>query len=127
MVKTRKSISLITSTVMAASIFNFSTFIPVKAASDAVFTSDRIYGTDRFETAAKIADKGWTTTSDYAVIATGEDYPDALCASPLAKKYNAPIILTETNKLSDSAQKELKRLSVKTVFIVGGTGVVSTD
>ncbi|MDP4179180.1 MAG: leucine-rich repeat domain-containing protein, partial [Bacillota bacterium] len=39
----------------------------------------------------------------------------------------APIILTEQNKLSDSAQKELKRLSVKNVFIVGGTGVVSTD
>ncbi|MDP4179171.1 MAG: cell wall-binding repeat-containing protein [Bacillota bacterium] len=127
MVKKRKSISLITSTVMAASIFNFSTFIPVQAASDAVFTSDRISGADRFETAAKIADKGWTTTSDYAVIATGEDYPDALCASPLAKKYNAPIILTKTYILSNSAKKELKRLSVKNVFIVGGTAAVSSD
>ncbi|MDP4179181.1 MAG: cell wall-binding repeat-containing protein [Bacillota bacterium] len=129
MIKKRKSISLITSTVMTLSIFNistFSSFIPVKAASDTVFTSDRISGADRFETADKIADKGWTTTSDYAVIATGEDYPDALCASPLAKKYNAPIILTETKILSDSAEKELKRLSVKNVFIVGGTAAVSS-
>ncbi|MDP4179447.1 MAG: cell wall-binding repeat-containing protein, partial [Bacillota bacterium] len=90
-------------------------------------SKNRISGDNRFETASKISEAGWTTTSEYAVIATGEDYPDALCAAPLAKKYDAPIILTEKNKLSDAAKNELTRLSVKKVFIIGGTGAVSSD
>ncbi len=42
----------------------------------------RIYGLDRYKTAVEISKDGWTT-SEYAVIATGENYPDALCAAPL--------------------------------------------
>ncbi|WP_052085601.1 cell wall-binding repeat-containing protein [Clostridium sp. HMP27] len=85
---------------------------------------DRLAGNNRYQTGAEIVGKGWTT-SDYVVIASGEGFADALCAAPLAKKYNAPILLTGKNTLDLNTKNELKRLNVKNVFIVGGTGVVS--
>ena len=84
----------------------------------------RLEGKDRYETAIQISKEGWNK-SDYVVIARGSDFPDALSAAPLAKLYNAPILLSDTNTFLPSLQAELKRLSPKKVFIVGGTGVVS--
>lgn len=59
-------------------------------------------------------------TSDYAILVNGENFPDALSASVLAKKYNAPILLTGSSSLDDTASNQLTRLKVKKVFIVGG-------
>lgn len=87
---------------------------------------DRLYGQDRYSTNLSIIKKGWTKSS-YAVIASGEAFPDALCATPLAKSKNAPIFLTSKNGLSLDALKSLKDLEVKNVYIVGGTGVVSPN
>lgn len=86
--------------------------------------STRIWGSDRYETCAKIVQEGWKTTSNYAVIVNGENFPDALSASVLAKKFNAPILLTEKGKLDDNAYNELKRLNVRQAIIVGGSFVV---
>lgn len=86
----------------------------------------RISGPDRYGTAAAISNTGWQQ-SDYAVIVYGENFPDALSASVLAKKYNAPILLTNTDVLNKDSQNELIRLKVKHVFIVGGPGVVSSN
>lgn len=65
--------------------------------------------------------------SDYAVLACGNDFPDALCAAPLAKKYKAPILLTATNNLPDTTKQTLISLNVKNVFIIGGTGIISVN
>lgn len=85
----------------------------------------RLWGNNRYETCVKIVQEGWKSKSDYAVIVNGENYPDALSAAPLAKKYNAPILLTEDCRLDENTYKELKRLGVKNVFIVGGQAVIS--
>ncbi|NOH15828.1 immunoglobulin-like domain-containing protein [Clostridium cochlearium] len=87
----------------------------------------RIYGQNRIETSIKISEEGWKDGSKVVVIAQGYNYADALCASPLAKKYNAPIILTASSKLDENAIKELKRLNVNRVFITGGKAVVSEE
>ncbi|MGC7870035.1 cell wall-binding repeat-containing protein [Desulfosporosinus sp. SYSU MS00001] len=84
----------------------------------------RLTGNNQYETAVAIAQDGWEQ-SDYAVLANGETYPDALCAAPLAQKYNAPILLTTFNDLPSVTKKELAALKVQYVFIVGGTGVIS--
>ena len=86
----------------------------------------RLAGQGRYETAEFVSSYGWTN-SEYAVLVTGSDYPDALSATPLAKKYEAPILLTERDKLNSNALNELKRLGVQKVFIVGGTGVISAE
>lgn len=90
---------------------------------------NRVSGKDRYETAAKIASSGWTNSS-VAILATGLDYPDALCATPLAKKYNnAPILLVQKDSLDQTGTTmiadELKSLGVTQAIIVGGTGVIS--
>ncbi|WP_270474622.1 cell wall-binding repeat-containing protein [Clostridium cochlearium] len=87
----------------------------------------RIYGQNRIETSIKISEEGWKDGSKVVVIAQGYNYADALCSSPLAKKYNAPIILTASSKLDENAIKELKRLNVNKVFITGGKAVVSEE
>lgn len=86
----------------------------------------RLSGTDRYSTSIAISKEGWTN-SDYAILTSGENYPDALSAAPLAKKYNCPIILTSKYSLNDDILAELKRLSVKEVFILGGSGVLSNN
>lgn len=101
----------------------------VQASSDTEvsnITVRRLSGTDRYSTSIAISKEGWTN-SDYAILTSGENYPDALSAAPLAKKYNCPIILTSKYSLSDNIISELKRLSVKEVFVLGGTGVLSTN
>lgn len=84
----------------------------------------RLAGTDRYNTSIKISQEGWDH-SDVAVLATGEDFPDALGATPLAKMYNAPLLLTDPKNLLPETEAELARLGVSKVFIVGGTGAVS--
>ncbi|MBC2582441.1 cell wall-binding repeat-containing protein [Clostridium sp. DJ247] len=84
----------------------------------------RLSGKDRYQTCSEIVNEGWKS-SDYAILVNGENFPDALSASVLAKKYNAPILLTQKGSLDLNAENQLKRLNVKKVFIIGGPGVVS--
>lgn len=90
--------------------------------------STRIYGSNRYETSFKVFNEGWDS-SEYAVIVNGSDYPDALCATPLAEKYSAPILLAQNKSLKD--QKDLinilKEKGVKQVFIAGGTGIIPSS
>ena len=85
----------------------------------------RLAGANRYETSKAISSE--FVQADTAIIVTGQDYPDALSATPLATKYNAPILLTDNKTLNSNAESELKRLQVKKVFIIGGAGVVSND
>lgn len=92
----------------------------------ALESRNRFWGKDRYDTAADICKNAWTT-SDYAVIVRGDEFADALCAAPLAQKFNAPILLTEKDSLNPKVKDELKRLDVKHIIIVGGTGAVSQN
>lgn len=88
---------------------------------------NRLAGNDRYSTAVEISKYGCSGQSGYAILATGNDFPDALSAAPLAKKYNAPILLTNKDKMPEVTISELKRLQVKNVYIIGGTGVISSN
>lgn len=88
----------------------------------------RIAGTDRYATAVQISQAGWADhSSPYAVLSAGMDQNlvDALTAAPLAKLKNAPILLTQGNKLNDDSKAELQRLGVKTVYVTSGVGVIT--
>ncbi|MBC2582024.1 cell wall-binding repeat-containing protein [Clostridium sp. DJ247] len=89
-------------------------------------TIERVGGIDRYDTSVKISQEEWQQ-SDYVILVSGENFPDALCAAPLAKKYNAPILLTESSNIRDSVLNEIIRLKAKNAFIVGGTGAVSDN
>jgi len=99
-------------------------FTSAKASAAPIQT--RFGGSNRYATCISICENNWDK-SDYAVLVSGEGFADALCAATLAKKYDAPIILTTGKALDNDAKKELTRLRVKQIFIIGGTGVVSKD
>lgn len=86
---------------------------------------NRIAGSNRYETSVKVSEQ-WSS-SKYAVLASGQDFPDALSAAPLASKYDAPILLTNPKKLDIKTEAEIKRLGVSEIFIVGGYASVSKD
>lgn len=113
--KTRKLLAVVLTLAMMLTAMAFTT-----VASAATGTA--LTGTDRYATAIKIAKQGWTQ-SDTVVIARGDELADALSAASL----NAPILLTETGKLPTGVLDEVKALAPKTIYIVGGTGAVSTD
>ena len=46
---------------------------------------------------------------------------------PLAHKVNAPILLTQTNKLTDGVLEEIERLGASIVIVLGGESAVSKD
>ncbi|WML37736.1 cell wall-binding repeat-containing protein [Clostridium sp. OS1-26] len=92
-----------------------------------ISTTSRVYaqgnyqrygGSDRYDTSMKIS-QGFNSNSGYAILASGENFPDALCACPLSKKYDAPIILTTEKKLDAKAAEQLKSYNVSKVFIIG--------
>lgn len=94
----------------------------------AIVEGGRIAGSDRYETSINISKAGWpvSSTSGVAVIATGNDFPDALSAAPLAKKYDAPILLSDYGNPDPELSSELMRLNIKKVYIIGGPGVISS-
>lgn len=96
------------------------------ALSVAPLAPERIAGADRYETSAMIALERFGASTN-AVLATGEDFPDALCASALAGALDAPLLLTRTATVPASIMSALDDLGVDNVWIVGGTGVVSSD
>lgn len=84
-------------------------------------TVKKLKGADRFETAVKISQSGWTK-SDTVVIVNGEDRSmvDGLTATPLASVKNSPILLSSNDKLPQKTIEELKRLNPSKVIVVGG-------
>ncbi|ARC86595.1 cell wall binding repeat 2 family protein [Clostridium argentinense CDC 2741] len=82
---------------------------------------------DRYDTAIAISKNGWANGSNTIVLVTGADYPDALSATPLAKKYDAPILLTKTNEIPANVLEEIKRLKANKIIIVGGNGVITDE
>lgn len=95
----------------------------VKASAATNF--NRLAGNNRYETSKAISSQ--FSSGNTAIVVTGENYPDALSAAPLAKKYDAPIILTNSKSLNSNAESELKRLKTKEVYIVGGKAAISEN
>ena len=63
------------------------------AYADIEKTVTRLGGDNRYQTMAKIVSTGFTT-SDSVVVATGQNFPDALSASALAGALDCPVVLT---------------------------------
>ena len=98
-----------------------------------------IIGPRRTETAVQISKENFKPVSKNGnVVLVGSNaVVDGLSAGPLAKLVNAPLLLTSTNALDTNVEDEIKRLLVnntaksdlqtQTVYIVGGTSVVSEN
>ncbi|WP_169735843.1 cell wall-binding repeat-containing protein [Clostridium lundense] len=102
------------------------TITSVSVTVSAASKSTRLHGKDRFKTNSAVVEDGWQK-ADNVVLVNGENYPDSLSAAVLAKKYNAPIVLTRSNALDSNTKNLLQRLRTKKVYIVGGEGVINPN
>lgn len=89
----------------------------------------RLYGDTRYQTAIKAADQMKKELNidkfENIIVATGNDFPDALPGSYLAAEWNAPILL-----INDKSAKEVcayignNLAEDGNVYVLGGTSVV---
>ena len=102
------------------------------------YTVNRIAGDNRYETAADIAafqatlaPVGITTVAGIplrtAIVATGENFPDALSGGAPAFKGRHPILLTASTSLPTATSDALTSLNVQRVILLGGDSAVSAD
>ncbi|WP_246569730.1 cell wall-binding repeat-containing protein [Lentibacillus saliphilus] len=106
--------------------YNWNAFVELVNNKYHALQIDRISGKTRYATAVAVSQRGWHQ-SDTVILTRGDDYADALAGVPLAKKYDAPLLLTKSDQLTDVTQAEIKRLGAQTVYILGGEKAISSS
>ena len=105
---------------------DFSTTINSKSIS-----LQRLAGSNRTETSIAIAIEQYSDkVPDAVVLATANNFADALAGSGIAYKYNAPLLLV--NKTISGSKNVLDYITTnlsnnKNIYILGGTGAVSEE
>lgn len=92
--------------------------------------TNRLSGNTRYETAKVISEYYNNGKVKNVILATGNDFADALSASVFAHEKEAPILLVDSSV--DSSKDALDYIkqhldSSGTVYIMGGTGVIGTE
>jgi putative cell wall-binding protein len=92
---------------------------------------ERIGGKDRYEVAINVAKFGMENLGidlSTLTVVRGDIFPDALSGAPLANVHAGPILLTTSAKLEAKVNTFLQnnQSQIDNIFIVGGTGSVST-
>lgn len=84
---------------------------------------DRVNGNNRVETALAIARK-YLPNAENLILAYGWKSADGLVGGYVGAKKNAPILLTDRDKLDAKTEAYIKE-NIGKVFVLGGTSVVS--
>lgn len=85
--------------------------------------TNRIQGNNRIDTANQISQNTFEV-SNIVILANGRNYVDALPASTLANRLEAPILLTEKNAIPESTLAEIERLGAGKAYILGGESTI---
>lgn len=85
--------------------------------------SERSLGPTRYETAVDL--NAEFVTSEYVVLATGRNFPDALAAAPLAYHLGAPILLVEPSDIPSAVEDKIEALGATKAYIIGSTSAIS--
>lgn len=119
------------------SVGSTAALLPGTASANQATTSTRVAGTDRYATAAAIAQAAANgakfnrivLASGEAVSPTDNNSPDALSASGLSGSATAPLLLTAKNSLPSVTANALGTLTnspaATTIYVVGGTAAIS--
>lgn len=86
-------------------------------------TINRIGGANRYETSILLAK--YSGAKEVVVVASGEDFADALVAAPFSAQQKGAILLTNKDKLSDNAEKFIKDTKFNKSYVIGGEKSVS--
>lgn len=89
----------------------------------------RLGGSTRYDTALEVAkyiDKNLYDVSN-VVIASGYGEADAMSIAPVSGRDRMPIILVEKDKIPTSVNTWLTSVNLESAYVIGGTGVVSSN
>ena len=86
---------------------------------------ETIAGPDRYVTAIEASKKAFPDGASTVVVATGQDWPDALGGAALAGVKNGPVLLSLTGFLQTNVAAEVTRLGATDAYVLGGTGALS--
>lgn len=94
------------------------------------YSYERLADHDRFGTCSKIVKFGFEKgilNLENIFLTTGDDFPDALVAAPLAIKYKAPVLITKSSILSNQILEFIKpyKTTIYSLNFVGGVDVLS--
>jgi putative cell wall-binding protein len=84
----------------------------------------RISGTDRYDTAAQLADS-LADPGRHVLLATVSNFPDALGAAAVASRLNVTLILTAPTRASAPAPRYLSQRNPSAITVLGGVNAVS--
>lgn len=89
----------------------------------------RLAGASRYETSREIVRYAFGDGADAIVVATGQNYPDALAAGPAAGFRDAPVILVDGSAESVPAatMNLISDLGPSRGWVLGGTNTVSAS
>ena len=88
-------------------------------------TVNRMGGADRYETSILLAK--YSGAKEVVVVASGENFADALVAAPFSAKQNGAILLTNKDKLGQNAEQFIKDTKFNKSYVIGGEKSVSED
>ena len=86
---------------------------------------NRMGGADRYETSILLAK--YSGAKEVVVVASGEDFADALVAAPFSAKQKGAILLTNKDKLGQNAEQFIKDTKFNKSYVIGGEKSVSED
>lgn len=89
---------------------------------DGTFT--RVAGADRYATAQAVSQL-YPVATTRAYVTSGSAFPDALVAAARAGRQDAPLLLTRATSVPGPTSSALERLTLSSIFVVGGPAVVS--
>ncbi|MGB5935781.1 MAG: cell wall-binding repeat-containing protein [Ornithinimicrobium sp.] len=87
-----------------------------------VGASERIYGDDRYKTAAEISRR--YDDAPRVFIASGVNWPDALAGSVIAGSQGAPVLITRPDRVPGVISERLAEVQPGQMVVLGGTGAV---
>lgn len=89
--------------------------------------AQRVAGSDRYETAALLADFVPANDEKAVYLASGEVFPDALAAGPAAVRQSGPVLLTRKAELPTVASRVIYGLGNIPVRVIGGDAVIANS
>jgi putative cell wall-binding protein len=100
---------------------------PYQSLIDGQYRIDRVWGANRYGTAAQISFENHPNGADVVYIATGTNHPDALAGGPAAAHEDAPVLLVQPSVVPPETEAELDRLDPGLVVVLGGPEAISDE
>ncbi|MBA4246786.1 MAG: hypothetical protein C0444_00610 [Microbacterium sp.] len=88
--------------------------------------TNRLAGTDRFSTSVQVSN-AYFGIADYAFLANGFGFADALAAGPVAGAFASPVYLVRQSCTPSAVSAHINGVLANVIVAVGGTGVVSDN